>query len=148
MIATTIRTLPTTGDYVPLSEYESQTPDSFVDGKAVLHHHISGAKASIPKEHAGKLAIFPSDATVTENDAGDQVIEQDVEVFVNSEYVHPCMTAALHKANPAAAETLRYSATKPKQVSRFPILRYLSTRLSKLPPRLRTVQPHKRSGCS
>jgi nucleotide-sensitive chloride channel 1A len=148
MIATTIRTLPTVGDYIPLSDYESQTPNSFVDGKAVLHHYISGAKASIPKDQAGKLAIFPSDAAVSENRAGEQVIEQDVDVFVNSEYVLPSMNAAFRTANQAAAGPSRYSAAKPKQVSRFPILRYLSTQLSKLPPPLRTVQPLKLSGCS
>lgn len=94
MIATTIRTPPAAADYIPLAEYQSQTPESFVDGKPVLHLHVAGATASAPKEQvsSGSLAIFPSDSPVAvasgENgtDApAEELVEQQVDVYVTSE---------------------------------------------------------------
>ncbi|KAJ6786643.1 hypothetical protein PWT90_09407 [Aphanocladium album] len=99
MIATTIRTPPSAADYVPLAEYQSQTPESFVDGKPVLHLHITGAAASAPKEQiaSGALAVFPGDSPVApaasgENgaDAAEELVEQQVDVYVTSEYVANC----------------------------------------------------------
>jgi nucleotide-sensitive chloride channel 1A len=62
MLPTTIRSPPSQGDYVPLEEYQSQTPESFVDSKPVLHYQLSKATASIPKSQRGALALFPADA--------------------------------------------------------------------------------------
>lgn len=95
MLPTTIRSTPSVGDYTPLDEYESQTPESFVGGKPVLHYHIVGAKAWLPKTQCGNLAIFPADASEAPtgpeadqiNREGEQLVEQKVDVFVNSEYV-------------------------------------------------------------
>lgn len=95
MIATTIRTPPATADFVPLAEYQSQTPESFVDGKPILHLHITGASASAPKEQVagGALAVFPADSpaapAATENGdvPAEELVEQQVDVFVTSEYV-------------------------------------------------------------
>ncbi|EGX90681.1 hypothetical protein CCM_07101 [Cordyceps militaris CM01] len=92
MIATTIRTPPAATDFVPLAEYQSQTPASFVDGKPVLHLHVAGAAASAPKEQVarGVLAVFPADAPTTtsgENGVADEeeLVEQQVDVYVTSE---------------------------------------------------------------
>lgn len=90
MLATTIRTPPRTEDYTPLSEYQSQTPESFVGGKPVLHYHVVGAKAWIPKEQCGNLAVFPADLstapTAPEGDgSGEQLVEQKVDILVTSE---------------------------------------------------------------
>ncbi|KAF4462679.1 LOT5 [Fusarium albosuccineum] len=93
MLPTTIRTPPSEGDYTPLAEYQSQTPESFVGGKPVLHYHIQGAKAWIPKAQCGSLALFPADSSqkpsAPEGDSinGDveELVEQTVDVFVNSE---------------------------------------------------------------
>ncbi|KAM3450659.1 hypothetical protein MY3296_005930 [Beauveria thailandica] len=92
MIATTIRTPPSLADFLPLAEYQSQTPESFVDGKPVLHLHIVGAAASAPKEQVagGALAVFPADSPVavaaaaTDADA-EELVEQQVDVYVTSE---------------------------------------------------------------
>ncbi|KAK8140978.1 hypothetical protein G3M48_001161 [Beauveria asiatica] len=90
MIATTIRTPPSLADFLPLAEYQSQTPESFVDGKPVLHLHIVGAAASAPKEQvAGSaLAVFPADSPVaaaaTDADA-EELAEQQVDVYVTSD---------------------------------------------------------------
>lgn len=92
MPPTTIRSPPSVGDYTPLEDYQTQTPETFVGGKPVLHHHLSGAKASIPMSQAGSLAVFPTDAAPKEtgeaNGESEEVIEREVDVFVNSEYVH------------------------------------------------------------
>lgn len=93
MLPTTIRTPPSVGDFTPLEDYESQTPESFVGGKPVLHYHIAGAKAWIPKAQCSNLAIFPADTSEgpTGPEAGsingdaEPLVEQKVDVFVNSE---------------------------------------------------------------
>ncbi|KAK4099555.1 glycosyltransferase family 31 protein [Parathielavia hyrcaniae] len=79
-------------DYVPLSEHQEQTPDSFYDGKPVLHYHATSAKAWIPGSQLGKLPFFPADLssepTAPENSAlngqTEETIEQRVDLFVNS----------------------------------------------------------------
>ncbi|KAM3509036.1 hypothetical protein MY10362_000825 [Beauveria mimosiformis] len=89
MIATTIRTPPSLADFLPLAEYQSQTPESFVDGKPVLHLHIVGAAASAPKEQVagGALAVFPADSPVAAAADADaeELVEQQVDVYVTSE---------------------------------------------------------------
>lgn len=91
MLPTTTRTPPSVEDYTPLEEFQSQTPESFTGGKPILHFHLTGAKANIPKSQAGSLAIFPSDAASKTpehaNGSTDEIIERDVDVFVNSESV-------------------------------------------------------------
>ncbi|RTE83760.1 hypothetical protein BHE90_001713 [Fusarium euwallaceae] len=86
----TIRTKPSLGDFIPLEEYQTQTPQSFVGGKPVLHYHVEGAKAQIPKANCGTLALFPADQK-TEGDAvngdSEKSVEQTVDVFVNSQNV-------------------------------------------------------------
>lgn len=88
MLPTTIRSPPSADDYMPLSEYQSQTPSSFVGGKPVLHYHLVGAKATIPKSQCGTLAIFPSDSPAGDvNGTEDEIVSRTVDVYVNSEYV-------------------------------------------------------------
>ncbi|OAQ65023.1 benzoylformate decarboxylase [Pochonia chlamydosporia 170] len=92
MLATTIRSPPSVEDYIPLSDYQSQTPESFSDGKPVLHFHLKGAVASIPKSQCGTLTIFPTDSPSAENAVArtngdaEELVEQKVDVFVNSEH--------------------------------------------------------------
>ncbi|QPG96431.1 hypothetical protein C2857_004170 [Epichloe festucae Fl1] len=92
MLATTIRSPPSLEDYIPLAQYQSQTPESFSDGKPVLHFHLKEAVASIPKSQCGALAIFPADSPAAEpsgaspNGDAEQVVKKTVEVFVNSEH--------------------------------------------------------------
>ncbi|KKP06632.1 hypothetical protein THAR02_01229 [Trichoderma harzianum] len=92
MLPTTIRSPPAEADYTPLAEYQSQTPESFTDGKPILHYHLAGAKATIPRSQCGSLAVFPQDtATVAApNDSNDgeaveELAEQTVDVFATSE---------------------------------------------------------------
>ena len=92
MLPTTIRSPPSLEDYLPLAEYESQTPASFVDGKPVLHAHITGAKATIPKSQCGSLAIFPSGSAPVQAAAhangqteSEETVERKVDVLVSSE---------------------------------------------------------------
>lgn len=89
MLPITVRSPPSVDDFTPLAEYQSQTPESFVGGKPVLHFHLASAKASVPKAHCGILAVFPSDSAATNGDAaegdGEQPVDQQVAVFVTSE---------------------------------------------------------------
>ncbi|KAI8657777.1 hypothetical protein NCS57_01156900 [Fusarium keratoplasticum] len=92
MTITTIRAKPALSDYTPLEEYQSQTPQSFVGGKPILHYHVEGAKAQIPKADSGSLALFPADSNQKpENDGvngdAENFVEQTVDVFVSSENV-------------------------------------------------------------
>ncbi|KAG5915670.1 hypothetical protein E4U53_004434 [Claviceps sorghi] len=92
MLPTTIRSPPSLEDYVPLAQYQSQTPESFSGGKPVLHLHLKEAGASIPQPQCGTLAIFPADSPVaagseaSTNGGTEQVVKQTVEVFVNSQH--------------------------------------------------------------
>ncbi|KAH6626546.1 regulator of volume decrease after cellular swelling-domain-containing protein [Chaetomium sp. MPI-SDFR-AT-0129] len=89
----TVRSPFVLGDYTPLSEHQEQTPDSFYDGKPVLHYHATGAKAWIPKSQRGKLPFFPADLssapTAPESAAlsgqTEESVEQVVDLFVNSQ---------------------------------------------------------------
>jgi len=94
---TTIRVPPTLQDFIPLAEYESQTPETFFGGKPILYYHGVDVKAwlHIVEEDSMPLPIFPADATDTAptdqsgaslNGSAPDVKEQKVEVFVNSEY--------------------------------------------------------------
>lgn len=92
MLPTTIRSPPAAADYTPLAEYQSQTPESFTDGKPILHYHLVGAKATIPRSQCGSLAIFPQDTATASNNANDggaaeALAEQTVDVFATSECV-------------------------------------------------------------
>lgn len=89
MLPTTLRSPPSVDDYTPLSEYQSQTPDTFVGGKPVLHFHLQAATATVPRSQCGNLAIFPADAPTAQsseaNGSAEEAVERQVEVFVNSE---------------------------------------------------------------
>lgn len=98
MLPTTIRSPPAEADYTPLAEYQSQTPESFTDGKPILHYHLAGAKATIPRSQCGSLAVFPQDTAAapnnsTEGEAAEELAEQTIDVFATSECVlHPCLS--------------------------------------------------------
>lgn len=93
MLPTTIRSPPSVADYTPLSEYQSQTPETFHGEKHVLYYHAPGARAWIPKSQRGSLCVFPadlnSDPTGPEADAlseaPEEQVEQVVDLFVTSE---------------------------------------------------------------
>jgi hypothetical protein len=93
----TVRSPFALSDYIPLTEHQEQTPDSFYDGKPVLYYHATGAKAWIPKSQRGKLPFFPADLspepTAPENSAlsgqSEENVEQKVDLFVNSTYALP-----------------------------------------------------------
>lgn len=86
MLPTTIRTSPSLGDFTLLSEYQSTTPSTFDGGKPVLHFHAAGAKAWLSKDQQNALPIFPADSPVFEGDSDEMVAQDDIEIFVNSEY--------------------------------------------------------------
>lgn len=87
MLPTTIRSPPSLGDFISLEEYQSQTPESFIDGKPVLHLHLTGVKAKVPKSAASQLgSAFAADTAQADSTNGnvETVIEQEVDVFVSS----------------------------------------------------------------
>lgn len=86
MLPTTIHASLSVGDFTPLSEYQSTTPDSFHVGKPVLYYHATGAKVWLPRDQQSAVPIFPADAPAFEGDAGDMVSQDEMELFINSEY--------------------------------------------------------------
>jgi nucleotide-sensitive chloride channel 1A len=94
-MTSTIRSPPALSDYVPLAEHQEKTPETFHGGKPVLHYHATGAKAWVPASQRGSLPIFPADLssepTAPENStlsgSSEEMVEQKVDVFVNTEYV-------------------------------------------------------------
>lgn len=89
MLPTTIHASPSLSDFVPLSEYESTTPESFHGGKPVLHYHATDAKIWLPKDQQAKLPLFPTDAPVFEGDSGELVSQNEIALFIDSEYGRP-----------------------------------------------------------
>jgi len=95
MMTSTIRSPPSLGDYTPLSEHQEQTPATFHGGKPILYYHAIGAKAWVPRSQRGSLPIFPTDASsaptapenITLNGASEEIVEQKIDIFVNSEFV-------------------------------------------------------------
>lgn len=89
MLPITIRSPPSATEYTALADYQSQTPESFVEGKHVLHYHLKDATALIPESERGHYALFPADSTALDEeyrqDVGSNVLAQRVEVFVSSE---------------------------------------------------------------
>ncbi|ETS77203.1 hypothetical protein PFICI_11077 [Pestalotiopsis fici W106-1] len=105
MLPTVIKNRPSAeADFQPLSEYQSQTPETFFDGKPVLYFHDEHIKAWCSPEQSSRLHIFssgghveegsdaapnkpptPPEALALENDGGKHLSEEDkVEVFVSS----------------------------------------------------------------
>ncbi|KAF6837110.1 hypothetical protein CPLU01_03222 [Colletotrichum plurivorum] len=94
MLPTTIRSPPAAGDYTPIEDYESQTPETFFGGKPVLHAQLDGVKAWVPASQRGRgLAVFPADLSTaasapegaTLKEQSEELVEQVVSVFVSSE---------------------------------------------------------------
>ncbi len=57
---TTIRIPPSIpSDFIPVAEYESQTPDTFFGGKPVLHYYAANAKIWLPTLRDTTLPVFP-----------------------------------------------------------------------------------------
>lgn len=86
MLPTKIHASPSVGDFIAFSEYQSTTPETFHGGKPVLHYHATGAKVWLPKDQQAKLPIFPADAPVSEGDSGDMISQDEIALFINSEY--------------------------------------------------------------
>lgn len=97
MLPTVIKSRPSAeADFQPLSEYQSQTPETFFDGKPVLYFHDEHVKAWCSPEQSGRLYFFSGnesdekpptapEAHALENDGGKHLREEDkVEVFVSS----------------------------------------------------------------
>jgi hypothetical protein len=156
MLPTTIRSPPSLDDFTLLSDFQSQTPNSFVDGKPILHLHLTGVTAQIPKSVASQLgAVFSSGTTQgsATNGASEEVLEQEVDVFVSSEYV---IGAGLPLCRLPFADMLgvrsptsglsQSSAARLKRAHQFLTLRYPFMRSSrsriKLQKAMRTAPLH------
>ncbi|KAK4191250.1 regulator of volume decrease after cellular swelling-domain-containing protein [Podospora australis] len=93
MSLTTIRSPPPLSDFTPLAEHQEKTPESFYDEKPILYYHGAGAKAWISKSQRGKLPFFPADLESAPSapessalsDATEELVEQKVDLFVNSQ---------------------------------------------------------------
>ncbi|QUC22383.1 uncharacterized protein UV8b_06624 [Ustilaginoidea virens] len=109
MLATTIRSPPSVDDYVSLSQYQTQTPASFSDGKPVLHFHLPEALASVPKSQCGILALFPADTPAAEpraatNGHEEETAELKVEVFSGVSIPYPSISIHAVRQVPAAPD--------------------------------------------
>lgn len=91
MPTTTIRTPPSAADFTALPEYQAQTPDTFFDGKPVLHSRVAGARCWVPRAQRGSLPVFPSDCAAAPSgpegavaSSAEELVEQRLDVWVNS----------------------------------------------------------------
>lgn len=84
-VLTTIHTPPKVDDFTPLSEHQERTPTTFFGGKPVLHYHAASAKVLVPKSQRRSLPIFrTADATTSGDNDDEEIVQQIVDVFVNS----------------------------------------------------------------
>ncbi|KAI8952264.1 regulator of volume decrease after cellular swelling-domain-containing protein [Xylaria longipes] len=85
-------------DFLPLSEYQAQTPETFFEGKPVLYFHDENVKAWVSNEQYEQLFFFskatadnsaslnptPPESHALGNEDKHTREEQNVEVFVSS----------------------------------------------------------------
>ncbi|KAI1745938.1 regulator of volume decrease after cellular swelling-domain-containing protein [Xylaria scruposa] len=85
-------------DFLPLSEYQAQTPETFFEGKPVLYFHDESIKAWVSEEQYGQLFFFskttadpsassqptPPESLALGNEDKHLREEKNIEVFVSS----------------------------------------------------------------
>jgi nucleotide-sensitive chloride channel 1A len=99
MLPAIIRSRPSTeNDFLPLSEYQAQTPETFFEGKPVLYFHDENIKAwvsstqyeslfffsKITEENPTSLNPTPPESHALDNGDSHTREERRVEVFVSS----------------------------------------------------------------
>ncbi|KAI1812872.1 regulator of volume decrease after cellular swelling-domain-containing protein [Poronia punctata] len=98
MLPLLIKSCPSVEDFESLSEYQARTPDTFFEGKPVLHHRDDNVKAWVSNEQYEQLYFFskpiaddsnplhpgPPESFALENGGKDLREEKKVEVFVSS----------------------------------------------------------------
>ncbi|KAI0536574.1 regulator of volume decrease after cellular swelling-domain-containing protein [Xylaria digitata] len=99
MLPVVIKTCPSAeNDFLPLSEYQAQTPETFFEGKPVLYFHDESIKAWVSNEQYEQLFFFskaaagestslnptPPESGALENGGANTREEKEVEVFVSS----------------------------------------------------------------
>ncbi|KAI1166312.1 regulator of volume decrease after cellular swelling-domain-containing protein [Nemania serpens] len=99
MLPAVIKSRPSAeNDYLPLSEYQSQTPETFFEGKPVLYFHDENIKAWVSREQYEKLFFFskitadnpaslnptPPESLALDSQDRHTREEKKVEVFVSS----------------------------------------------------------------
>lgn len=99
MLPVVIKSRPSAkNDYLPLSEYQAQTPETFFEGKPVLYFHDEKIKAWVSTEQYEKLFFFskitaddptslnptPPESLALDSQDRHTREEKKVEVFVSS----------------------------------------------------------------
>ncbi|KAI0401313.1 regulator of volume decrease after cellular swelling-domain-containing protein [Xylaria palmicola] len=99
MLPAVIKSCPSAeNDFLPLSEYQAQTPETFFEGKPVLYFHDQNIKAWVSAEQYEQLFFFsktttdsvtsvhpsPPESLALDNEDRRTREEQKVEVFVSS----------------------------------------------------------------
>ena len=139
-----IHTSPTLSQFTLLSDFQSQTPESFHSGPAVLYHHSLSAMLKL---HASELDASPTLSTLAtdaqrigsrgqpavngdrahnEEDAeeDEQVQISGIDIWITSEYVRlsPYSTAPAHTTDHRVTQPdASYSTPPPsKPASQYP----------------------------
>ncbi|KAI0427334.1 regulator of volume decrease after cellular swelling-domain-containing protein [Xylaria sp. FL1042] len=99
MLPEVIKSCPSAeNDFLPLSEYQAQTPETFFEGKPVLYFHDEHIKAWVANEKYEELFFFPEkvvdgstplrptppESHALDNEDKHTCEEKKVEVFVSS----------------------------------------------------------------
>lgn len=85
MPLTTITTAPSLSSFIPLSDHQSTTPQSFYAATPVLYHHAPSARALFRREQASELPFSASATTSSSGAADDENVVVEVDVYVSSE---------------------------------------------------------------
>ncbi|KAB5513608.1 regulator of volume decrease after cellular swelling-domain-containing protein [Coniochaeta sp. 2T2.1] len=84
-----LRTPPSLSDYVPLSDYQAQTPDTFHGGKPVLYYHATSVLARVYESQSKSLPFFSNHSAASfperPQDDPEEKCEQLVDLFISSE---------------------------------------------------------------
>lgn len=102
MLPAVINSCPSAeNDFLPLSEYQAQTPETFFEGKPVLYFHDENIKAWVSHEQYEQLFFFskatadnsapihptPPESHALGTEDKHTREERNVEVFVSSRYI-------------------------------------------------------------
>lgn len=81
-----LATAPKADDFTPLQEHQQQTPSTFFGAKPVLYAHHAGFTISAPKSRLQSEDAFAKFSSEPEGASEDDVLVNNVEAWVNSEY--------------------------------------------------------------
>ncbi|KAF8849649.1 hypothetical protein BDZ45DRAFT_604104 [Acephala macrosclerotiorum] len=133
MPPTTIHVQPQLDSFTSLEDHQSHTPETFYDGKPVLHYHSATITALGDRDQIAKLPFFSSTDGELE---GENALHEEVAAFISSE------NATIFNPNTNIGLSIPYPAISLHAIQRLADPRNPSTQVQGLYMQLELLDPH------